>query len=85
MTDTVEAVALRLFQFILDAHNEARLAGFQTQVRTTMASSTDKAPILKTYEECLKSLTDSERFELNRMIQKMSGALRSPPSAITPP
>ena len=43
-----------------------------------------KDPLSTTYEECLGKLTVEERGELDRMIQKMSSVLGSPPGAVTP-
>ena len=85
MTDTTETIALRLFAFIQAAERNASAGDFPRQVNTQPARSAPKAPILKAYEECLNKLEPAERGELDRMIQKMSGALGSPPGAIVPP
>jgi hypothetical protein len=44
---------------------------------TSEIDSVDKAPILKKYEDCLSILTDAERRELDRIIEKMFGTLGS--------
>jgi hypothetical protein len=86
MTDTTtEAIALRLREFFQAAQRKANTSEFPTQVRTRPRTSWPKESILVTYEECLNKLTDAERDELDRMIQKMSGDLGSPSGAIIPP
>jgi len=84
MTDTVENIASRLREFFQAAQRKANTSEFPTQVRTQPRTGRPKESILVTYEECLNKLTDAERGELDRMIQKMFGALGSPPGAIIP-
>lgn len=83
MDDTPEAIALRLRDFIQAVQTKANTVGFQTRVGE-LKSIADKAPILQTYEACLSKLTGEERGALDRMIQKMSGAVGSPRGAIIP-
>jgi hypothetical protein len=86
MADTLEAVALRLRDFIQAAQENAvgriPMGGMRTQPRRP--NDRPKAPILETCEECLGELTPDELVKLDSMIGKMSSVLGSPPGAIIP-
>jgi hypothetical protein len=86
MADTLEAVALRLRDFIQAAQENAvgriPMGGMRTQPRRP--NDRPKAPILETCEECLGELTPDELVKLDSMIEKMSSVLGSPPGAIIP-
>ena len=84
MTDNSETIVLRLREFIQAVVRKVDAAGFQTIIEQPRMRTRDER-ILQTYATCLNKLTDAERGDLYRMIQKMSGALGSPPGAITPP
>ena len=74
MTDIVEAVALRLRDFIQAAERKAGSyvpPGFRTELR----KGKPMAPILAVCEECLSKLKPEERAEFDRMIRKMSGII----------
>ena len=84
MADTREAVASRLHDFIQSAQREKK-ARFSTQIHVRPLSvPRKKTQLLMTCEECLGKLTDDERGELDRIIQKMSGVF-GPPSGAIPP
>jgi hypothetical protein len=86
MTDTTEAVALRLRDFIQAAQENARgripMGGIRTQPRRP--NDGPKAPILETCEECLSRLNETQCRELDRILEIMLGAFRSPPGARMP-
>ena len=84
MPDTTEAAALRLRAFIQAVERKAGAYMGPGQVGEFRARPR-KDPLSTTYEECLGKLTVEERGELDRMIQKMSSVLGSPPGAVTPP
>jgi hypothetical protein len=89
MADTLEAVTLRLRDFIQAAHKDASsripMGGIRVQQRTGRPNDRPKEVILATYEECLGKLTPEELAKLDSMIKKMSSVLGSPPGAVTPP
>jgi len=82
MPNTPEAVAVRLRTFVRAVEGNAR--AYMTPNEIGQPSWPRKDPLLMTYEECLDQLAPGERNELDRMIRKMSGILRSPPSAMRP-
>jgi hypothetical protein len=84
MADATEDIALRLHKFIQMAETKANAGSFQTQVNTQPRTGIPKAPILATYEECLSKLTEIQLRELDRILEVMFGAFRSPPGAIIP-
>ena len=84
MADTLEAVALRLREFIQAVDRKAGAYMGPTHVGEMRAvARKDQKSV--TYEECLGELSVEERGELVRMIEKMSSVLGSPPGAIIPP
>ena len=89
MPDNVEAIALRLRDFIQAAHKNASsripMGGIRVQQRTGRSNDRPKEVILATYEACLGKLTPDELVKLDSMIEKMSSVLGSPPGAVTPP
>ena len=88
MPDNVEAIALRLRDFIQAAHKNASsripMGGIRVQQRTGRSNDRPKEVILATYEACLGKLTPDELAKLNSMIEKMSSVLGSPFGAIIP-
>jgi hypothetical protein len=88
MPDNVEAIALRLRDFIQAAHKDASsripMGGIRVQQRTGRSNDRPKEVILATYEACLGKLTPDELVKLDSMIEKMSSVLGSPPGAIMP-
>jgi hypothetical protein len=86
MPDNVEAIALRLRDFIQAAQEDARgripMGGIRTEMRRP--NDSPKAPILETCEECLSRLNETQCRELDRILEIMLGAFRSPPGAIMP-
>jgi hypothetical protein len=84
MTDATETIALRLLAFIEAVDRKAGASGFQTRVEE-MRAVARKDPKSATYEACLGKLTPDELVKLDSMIEKMSGALGSPPGAISQP
>jgi hypothetical protein len=84
MADDLENLAKRLQEFIEAVGSKASGVGGQTQVGLPPRT---KTPLEELYENCLGELTDAERDELDRIIEKMrrSRALASPPGAIVPP
>jgi hypothetical protein len=89
MPDNVEAIALRLRDFIQAAHKDASsripMGGIRVQQRTGRSNDRPKEVILATYEACLSKLMPDELVKLDSMIEKMSSVLGSPPGAIIPP
>jgi hypothetical protein len=89
MADTLEAVALRLRDFIQSAYKDAGsripMGGIRVQQRTGRPNDRPKEVILATYEACLGKLTPDELVKLGSMIEKMSSVLGSPPGVIIPP
>ena len=84
MPDTPEAATLRLRAFFQAVEQKASGYMGPAQVGAFRAGPR-KDPLSTTYEECLGQLTIEERAELDRLLQKMSSTLGSPPGAITPP
>ena len=82
MPNTPEAVAVRLRAFVRAV--ESNSGAYMTPNEIGQPSWPRKDPLLMTYEECLDQLAPGERNELDRMIRKMSGILRGPPSAMRP-
>jgi len=84
MADASEAIALRFREFIQAADLKAS-SYMPPGIRNEMRRNAPKLRILEIYEEYLSKLTVEERGEFDRMIQKMSSVLGSPPGAIMPP
>ena len=82
MPNTPEAAAARLRAFVRAVESKAR--DYIIPNEFGQPSWPRKDPLTMTYEECLDQLAPGERNELDRMIRKMSGILRSPPSAMRP-
>ena len=76
-----ETVTKRLLDFIGEVGQSASHGGHQRQVGQP---SSPKSASVQVYEKCLDALTDGERDEFERMIEKMRGALR-PLCAVWPP
>jgi hypothetical protein len=83
MPDNVEAIALRLREFIQAVDRKAGAGGFQTRVEE-MRAVARKDPKSATYEACLGKLTPDELVKFDSMIEKMSSVLGSPFGAIIP-
>ncbi len=84
MTDNLENIAVRLRDFIHEVEMNAS-SRMPMMTRAMPRTGGPKEPMLVAYEQCLSKLTDAERGELDRIIQKMSGTFNSPPGAINPP
>ena len=84
MAETLEAIALRLRDFIKTAAIMAS-GTFPLGAKVEMdRPGAPEDPLLQTCEECLGKLTPGERGELDRIVGKMLGALGGY-GAIRPP
>ena len=75
MPDTTETVASRLHEFIKAAKKKTSGRPVQAKYLRHIAPATGKEPIVETYEECLSKLTPDELAQLDRIVEKMSGAV----------
>jgi hypothetical protein len=73
MADKSE-VASRFDKFIHEAAEKVKHLPLQNYKRYALAE-TGPDSILKIYEACLSKLTDEERAEFDRIVEKMSGAV----------
>jgi len=83
MADTLEAVALRLREFIQAVDRKAG-AYMGPAPAGAIRATARKDQKSVTYDECLGELSVEECDEFDRMIRKMSRVLGSPPGAIIP-
>lgn len=76
-------VARNLEEFIKRVQRRATGGGGQTQVLANPLPPGAPRP-KSIYERCVDELTNDERNELDRMIDKMNQAVPDPPGAIQP-
>jgi hypothetical protein len=74
MSDTLEAVALRLREFVdMTEQRAGSLGSQQSEVDTAPSSEPPKDRLLVVYEECLGKLAPEDRGAFARFIETMSG------------